>query len=261
MHFQPRAPWILLIAFVCASCTHEGENHVAQVPASGSVIRGTVAYRERMALPTNAEIDLWIRDVTPGIMIMAVVADTTVATQGRQVPIPFELGFDPGRIEPSHDYAVSAAIRSGGDILFESSPPTEVITRGHPTTVNLVLKGRGGEPGAPTGLVGTAWRLEDLVGGGVIDNSMATLEFLDGGKIAGRASCNRFFGTVEISGSTLRFGALGSTKMACAAALMDQETKYLQALQNAERFQRDGQALLVFSRGFDKPSRFLPEGQ
>jgi putative lipoprotein len=252
--------WLALGALLCAGCTHE--DHVAQTPSpSASVVRGTIAYRERVALPTDAEIDLWIRDVTPGIMIMSLVAETTVVTQGRQVPIPYELAFDPGRIEPTHDYAVSAAIRSGGEILFETPSPTKVITRGSPTTVSLMTKGRGGNTEGPTGLVGTAWRLEDLAGAGVIDNAQATLEFLDGGKIAGRGSCNRFFGTVEISGSSLRLGPIGSTKMACATAVMDQETKYLKALQDAERFQRDGSALLVFSKGSDRPLRFQPEGK
>jgi heat shock protein HslJ len=55
----------------------------------------------------------------------------------------------------------------------------------------------------------------------------ATLEFPETGKASGRASCNRFFGTVEISGL---IGPLAATKMSCGAAADAQERKYLEAL-------------------------------
>ena len=41
-------------------------------------------------------------------------------------------------------------------------------------------------------LPGTAWRLEDLGGAGVLDKVEATLEFTEGGKIARPGSCNSF---------------------------------------------------------------------
>jgi heat shock protein HslJ len=113
-------------------------------------------------------------------------------------------------------------------------------------------------PAAPAGeLSGTSWRLEDLAGVAALPNIEATLEFPEAGKVAGRASCNRFFGTVEISGESVKFGPLASTKMACIDdATNAQEVKYLQALQGAERFAFDGPALFIYSKGMDKPLRF-----
>jgi heat shock protein HslJ len=112
----------------------------------------------------------------------------------------------------------------------------------------------GGDGG---GLVGTAWRLEDLGGAGVPDRVEATLEFPEAGKVAGSGSCNRFFGTVEISGESIKISPLGSTRMACAEAVGIQEGKYLKALQDAERFTRDGSALLIHCKGMAKPLRFM----
>jgi heat shock protein HslJ len=112
----------------------------------------------------------------------------------------------------------------------------------------------GGEAGD---LVATAWRLEDLGGAGVLDRVEATLEFPDAGKVAGSGSCNRFFGTVEISGESIKISPLGSTRMACAEAVMNQEGKYLKALQDAERFTRDGSTLLIYCKGMAKPLRFI----
>lgn len=47
--------------------------------------------------------------------------------------------------------------------------------------------------------------------------------------------------------------------MSCGDAPDMQETKYLKALQGAERFAFDGPALLVYSRGTDRPLRFTRE--
>jgi heat shock protein HslJ len=132
--------------------------------------------------------------------------------------------------------------------------------------LGLVLAGcaAGGPHAAQTaagggagGLVGTAWRLEDLGGGGVLDRVEATLEFPDPVMVAGSSSCNRFFGTVDTSGESIKISPLGSTRMACAEAIMNQEGKYLKALGDAERFTRDGSALLIYCKGMAKPLRFI----
>jgi heat shock protein HslJ len=103
----------------------------------------------------------------------------------------------------------------------------------------------------------TSWRLEDLGGAAAIAGVQATLEFPGEGRVAGRGSCNRFFGTVEIAGETIRFGPLAATRMACVdPAANDQEKRYLEALQDAERFAFDGPALLIYSRNNDRPLRF-----
>ncbi len=105
-------------------------------------------------------------------------------------------------------------------------------------------------------LWGTGWRLEDLAGVGVLDRVEATLTFPETGRAAGNGSCNRFAGSVEISGDSIRFGPLASTRMACAEPVSTQEGKFLSALQHAERFAFDGPALLIYSTGTPKPLRF-----
>jgi heat shock protein HslJ len=109
---------------------------------------------------------------------------------------------------------------------------------------------------APAPLTGSSWLLEDLGGKGVIDNAQSTIAFAEGGKVSGRGGCNRYFGTVEVSGEKLHFGPMGSTKMACPPALMDQEDRFLKALQDAERYKMDGAFLLIYCKGLEKPLRF-----
>jgi heat shock protein HslJ len=108
----------------------------------------------------------------------------------------------------------------------------------------------------PADLKGTEWVLKDLAGLGVIDSVQATLGFPELGKVVGKASCNRFFGAVQILGDKIKFGSLGSTRMACPEAVMNQEKRYLDALQAAERMEWKEPYLLIYAKGLEKPLSF-----
>jgi heat shock protein HslJ len=105
------------------------------------------------------------------------------------------------------------------------------------------------EPLATTGtlqLGGTKWRAEAIDGQNVGEQVESTLEFVTPDKVAGRGGCNQFGGPALVSGNTVRFGPLASTKMACAAnAAMDQETRYFKALESTGSFRIDEQGRLV----------------
>jgi len=110
---------------------------------------------------------------------------------------------------------------------------------------------------APLTLPGTEWVLQDLAGTPALANVKATLAFPETGRAAGNASCNRFMGSVEISGDMIKFGALASTRMACADnAVSSQETEYLKALGAAKRFEWKEPTLLIYAQGYEKPLRF-----
>jgi heat shock protein HslJ len=110
-------------------------------------------------------------------------------------------------------------------------------------------------------LSSSEWLLEDLSGTGVLDNVQATLTFPESGKGAGNGSCNRFFGPAEIKGEAIKLGPLGSSRMACPEAVMNQEAEYLQALQSAERFEWKDPYLLIYCNGLEKPLRFTRMAQ
>ena len=224
-------------------------------------VRGTVSYRDRSALPLDAEVNVWIMDASPGMVTQVILAESSVKTNGRQVPIPFELSFDAGRVVPAHPYAVKAVISSGGQRLYESPREPRTVMLTGPVSVDLILSLVQSEAPAPASLEGTSWRLEDLGGAGVIANVEATLEFLAGGKVAGKGTCNRFFGTLTTNGASLTMSQMGSTRMACTPALNDQESKYLAALGHAQRYQLQGSTLLLTYSGSDKPLRFVRAGQ
>ena len=105
-------------------------------------------------------------------------------------------------------------------------------------------------------LVGSEWLLDDLAGGGILSNVRATLSFPEAGKVAGNGSCNRFFGPTQVAGNEIKLGPLGSTRMACPEPIMNQETKYLGALQAAERYEWKDPYLLFYCKDLEKPLRF-----
>lgn len=112
----------------------------------------------------------------------------------------------------------------------------------------------------PKTLSGATWLLEDLAGRGVIDDSHVTLQFLVDGKVAGSGGCNRYSGSATLKGSQITFTPLASTRMACAPALMDQETRYLDALTKADTVAYDKTgALLIGVKGEPKPLLFRKE--
>jgi heat shock protein HslJ len=106
-------------------------------------------------------------------------------------------------------------------------------------------------------LVGTEWVLVDLAGTPALKQPPATLAFPEAGRAAGSGSCNRFTGSVTITGATLKFGPLASTRMACMANdVSQQEDRYFNALAAATRYEVKNGELLIYCDGFDKPLRF-----
>src|SRR5215831_5283212 len=96
-----------------------------------SVLTGTVTYRERIALPPNARVEVRLEDVSQADAPADEIATQTVATNGKQVPIPFELRYPTRSIDSSHRYAVRASITSAdGDLMFTTAMRYAVLTGG-----------------------------------------------------------------------------------------------------------------------------------
>src|SRR5262245_461093 len=138
MIMRSRPQGFALVAFFILGCAASSA-HTPTRDEPG-VLRGSVSYRERVALPPDAVVEVWLIDVSPLIVPLALIAEATVPSQGRQVPIPFELRYDPKKIQPDHIYAVKAAIRSAGQSLFETQTPHRVITQGNPSQVERWLQ-------------------------------------------------------------------------------------------------------------------------
>jgi heat shock protein HslJ len=65
-------------------------------------------------------------------------------------------------------------------------------------------------------------------------------------QVTGFAGCNNFFGNYELDGSSLSFGPIGATRMACPDLETGLETKLFEALQSTRKWKiEDGDLLLL----------------
>jgi len=112
----------------------------APVPTAGrsepafKVVRGSIVYREKVVLPADAEVVVQLLDMTrPDRPVLN--AETKFKADGRQIPIPFTLAFDPAKVT-GRLHAVHASIRFGGRTQFvtgarvnidPSAPPQSLV--------------------------------------------------------------------------------------------------------------------------------------
>lgn len=90
----------------------------------------------------------------------------------------------------------------------------------------------------PVALIDTAWTIAEVGGQAVPDPTRATLR-ITGGRVEGRAVCNRFRGPVALDGTSLRFDALVGTRMACPPPAMDAERRIFRAFADARRWRAE----------------------
>lgn len=257
----------LMAAFVA---TVAAGVHPSRVEASSgraldrNIVTGTITYRERVALPPDAVAELRIIDATTVDAKAPPVASVTVPFGGAQVPLPFSLQYDERRIVKSHLYTIRASIASNGELLFATDIARSVITQGNPTNVDLVLSrvdptestvSASVSANASGELEASAWVLKDFEGDAVLTDTRITLDFNGRGRVTGSGSCNRYSATVELSGSSIRVGAVGAARTACATAVSLQEVRYFESLEGANRFTLEGGVLSIYGAA-RRPMRF-----
>ena len=108
---------------------------------SSGVLTGTVIYLQRIALTPGEVIDVQLQDVSKMDVAATIIAQQTIMTQGENVPIPFELTYDPEQIDPRFTYALSASITIEGQLRWINTERYTVLTNGAPMTgVEVVVK-------------------------------------------------------------------------------------------------------------------------
>ncbi|WP_406861858.1 META domain-containing protein [Streptomyces sp. HUAS MG47] len=111
----------------------------------------------------------------------------------------------------------------------------DTLTLTRPDGDTLVLSS---QPPAP--LKGTKWTVDTLVSGETASSLPAGTEgrahFVIGadGRVAGNLGCNRFSTTATVSGSTISFGRVVSTRMVCAPPQMTVEKAMLKVFESRD---------------------------
>jgi putative lipoprotein len=115
---------------------------------------------------------------------------------------------------------------------------------------------------ATVDLPGTSWTLVDLDGAEAIGDLPPSLTFTEDGTVNGFTGCNTFNGEVSIDGSTLTFGTLVTTRMACLdEALAAQEQAFLAAMEAVTNYTIDDTGRLVLEGDAPLTFEVAPEAE
>ena len=223
-------------------------------------VTGSVTYRERIALTPGTIVDVKLLDVSLQDVEAKVISEQIIEVE-HQVPIPFELIYDPSQIDPRMTYAVRATIRDGEELLFTTDRSYPVLTRGKGDQVDLVLIRIGGKKAAldKADLVDTQWILKTLEGQAIKTGETprpALIQFVQHDQraiVSGNGGCNNFHGGYALEANKLSFSKLASTAMACPE--MELERQFYEALARVTRFSINAGGLTLYDSQ-DELARF-----
>ena len=129
--------FVLLLQIVVGCHVNSGKSN-ATLATKSATVTGTVTYRERIAMPLDSVIEVQLLDVSLADAAAVTIAEQAI-TPEHQVPISFELNYDPLVIDERMRYVVRATISHAGKIMFTTDRSYPVLTDGNPTHINLVL--------------------------------------------------------------------------------------------------------------------------
>jgi len=103
------------------------------------------------------------------------------------------------------------------------------------------------------------YSVEWVGGKPLIDSSHMTLTLAEDGRAYGNAGCNHWFARYSLSHHHLTFEKPGNTRRLCAPAIMEQEQRFLQALQTVKRWDITPNEQLRLWPQSGEPLRLWPE--
>ena len=211
---------------------------------------GDVTYRERIALPPDAE--LWITLVTLPDARVIVGAAANVASPAK-VPLHFTLNVRSDVIVPGGSYGITAEIRSAGRTMFRNWQPVPVdLTTPDAIAVLVSFSPEPPHeaplqvlPPAETGnpLLDSFWSVTSIGGEPTLSETRVSLAFAPDQSAGGNGGCNNYFSEASFDDTPLSFSPIAGTRMACAPDVMAQEAEFFAALEATAGYELAGDTL------------------
>jgi uncharacterized lipoprotein YbaY len=164
-------------------------------------LRGTVTYLQRSALPNNSVVTVRLVDLSG--QAGSSIAETTVNTNGRQVPIPFELNYANSNVNFQGSYGLEAEIATNGVMSFKTERPEPVQLRGTQAG-NIELRV---VPAGPTAITGQTLSLSKFGTGSLKIGTRGT-QFLIRGNVTVNTNGDAEVTVAALEGSTTFTGKL-----------------------------------------------------
>lgn len=161
---KSRRSLIALIAVCVLASACAKKLQPDNLPALSGYVSGSVAYRERIALPPDAKVIVSLEDVTRTGKSGSFVAQQTIRPSA-QVPIPFSLRYIPAAIDRSHRYAITASILDVQDGVIWTTEEPVAISFNEPEKPITILLQRAVNPNAvatPSANTGMGYKCDDL---------------------------------------------------------------------------------------------------
>ena len=110
--------------------------------AKTATVTGTVTYREKIALPPQGVVvTVKVEDVSRADAPAVTIGEQIIENPGHQVPIPFQIEYNPDDIDERYTYAMRVRIEVDGKLWFTNTTRYQVITHGYPTSnVEVMLE-------------------------------------------------------------------------------------------------------------------------
>jgi len=216
---------------------------------SFSSVKGSVMVRERMALPEDAVLSVWIEDVSKADAPAELISKTTMLLKGRQGTFNFVIPYRVKDISKSNSYSVRATIEHNGKLMFTSTSSNPVITKGSKKSASFTLERVGDHSNVTLSAFGNDWTLKEMNGKALGEkDSKVSLTLNEGDKNCnGRSFVNGYGGSIVFSGSgqagSIKMGSIMSTKMAGSSESMKHETEYFSTLNKVDSFVIHGSEL------------------
>jgi len=110
--------------------------------AKTATVTGTVTYREQVALPPQGVLVIVkVEDISRADAPAVTIGEQIIENPGHQVPIPFEIQYNPDDIDARYTYAMRVRIEVDGKLWFTNTTSYRVITGDYPTSnVEVMLE-------------------------------------------------------------------------------------------------------------------------
>ncbi|TKB44399.1 META domain-containing protein [Thalassotalea mangrovi] len=253
--------------------------------ADMATVTGEVWYRERIKLPDDIQLQVYLEDVSKMDVAVTVLASNSYDNPGMP-PWSFELKYDRNSINDKGRYVIRARVMQGDRLRFintqaydafpETGEPVRVLVQAIATqpnrpqpaqpeaeTMNEDARESGMEDDAKLvrlPLTSSSWQLTEIEGKRVninVREDQSNLQIDEQeSRIAGNSGCNLFSGSYQVDGEQITLGPLISSRMACVEEVMKLEQDYLGALQKVKSFQRDKQHLTLLDEQNNEVLKF-----
>jgi len=241
-------------------------------------IHGQVLYQEQMGLPPQALLSVYLLDITKQDGAAKIVAQTAVQIEN-QPPHSFTLPVGVDDLESEHVYVLQARISVGDVLWFTSLKPLAITHAREGYLLRLEPVGLASSP-IRSSLKGHEWLAERIEGQATIDplpsllieemngeeleaaGESSTPAFITRHNVVGTGSCNRYFSTAVLDEerNQLAFSPLGMTFMACADAIMHQESRFVEMMSRVHSYQIEKDGLLyLMDKEREIIARFSPK--